>query len=173
MSENLNNNEGKNNPNDDEWDELTNASSNSAEQESQDAELIDSKKVEQMLKEVGHVILECFDSEDILSSEDKSKLVDVRESLERKYEELREKEAVDFLPESKREAFLQLLKEDFVSKPFAIEAVHMRAEGKTDEEIRDYIMSLDFGGADEEINGKRCDTIYQGIMKVIGENNEE
>ena len=173
MSENLDNNDGndeKNNPNDSAWDELMDAPSDSAEQESQNAELSEVDNLERTLESFYNIYSE---TSALLSDDERDKLKDICVSLETRLEEAKERAATNSLPESKREAFAQYCEKNLVVKSDAIDAVLMRARGKTNEEIRDFFMSQDYGGADEEINKKRGDSVYQGLIEVIGENNEE
>ena len=45
----------------------------------------------------------------------------------------------------------------------------MRATGKSDAEILDYMTSKDYNGATEEINRQRGETVFNNIIGVIGE----
>ncbi len=139
-------------------------------QESQSAEFAELEKAEQLLESMGKVL---DGAKDLLSNEEYHKLVVAYVTIDRKLGPLKEKAAISFLPESRREAFARYREKHVMVEPDAIDAVLMRARGKTNEEIHDFFMSRDYGGADEEMNKKRGDLVYRELIEVIGENNEE
>ena len=101
-------------------------------QESQSAEFAELEKAEQLLESMGKVL---DGAKDLLSNEEYHKLVVAYVTIDRKLGQLKEKAAISFLPESRREAFAQYREKHVMVEPDAIDAVLMRARGKTNEEI--------------------------------------
>ena len=164
--------ENSNNPEDSHigWDELANGPADNGESQETKAELSRSE----LLKRAIDDLVDFFDrNKDVLSDDVRKSLSAAYRELGNQMEEAETDECAELLPESRREAFRDYVARSMYTGDDIKEAVRMRAAGKSDVEIHDYIISIDHHGADEEDNRQRGESTYNNIISIIGEQEQK
>lgn len=149
------------------WDSLANVPFNGGETEAKAPEKL-SEKLKASMDELNKAINAARGN---VSREAFGALAAARGAMEDELREAQFGEAMSVIPEENREAF-QAAKDD-LSADEIVNGINMYADGKSMDEVKEYIVSQDWGGDNAETNTKRGEAIYDKLVSFITPKNAE